>query len=199
MIALMGTTWTIALAIGSAIMGALVGAYLTNAAARRLEKRKAAADQVTRVREACANLRRVTERWYSAIADAIDPTQAPGVIFNNIAKLYRDGKYEQEINSYLSVIRTDPSCSEVLDAAAIWSKHAYDKKGVTAGKIYAAFNMNPPLSRRYPGIQGVQESPEARKDYLNAIQSELRAHYSHFDSVLGAAIDRLAQTESQSL
>jgi hypothetical protein len=194
----MGTTWTVILAIGSAIIGALAGAYLTNAAARRAEERKAKADQVTRVREACVSLRRVTEQWYTAIADAIDPKQTPGAILNNLYKLYRGGRYEQEIGSYLSVIKTDPSCSDVVNASGIWSKHAYDKKGaVTAGELYMALNMNPSLSRKYPGVEQIEQNPEAGESYLHAVQGELRRHYSHFDAALAAAIDRLAQTEAQ--
>ena len=182
------------LAIGSAILGAILGAYITNEAARRAEKRKAVADQITRVREACARLRGVAEQWYSAIADAIDPSQTPPIIIGRIEQLYREGRYEQEVNSQLSVIKTEPSCSEVVNAARIWSKHAYDHKdAVKVGQLYGALAWDSQLNRKYPGVQ---QSPEGREDYLRAVQSKLRRQYSDFDAALGAVIDQLARSES---
>jgi hypothetical protein len=65
----MGAVATSVLSIGSALIGAFVGALITNWYAGRSTKKIAEKDRLNNLLQACQKLRSVTAEWYERIAD----------------------------------------------------------------------------------------------------------------------------------
>jgi hypothetical protein len=203
----MGPLATSVLSIGSALIGAIAGALITNWYLGRSNRRIAQSDSIGRLLETCKELRSVATQWYEQIAKRIDPSQSPHQIVENLRELWRGRRFEQEIDTHLAILRAAPddseaksACSQVIGASAIWREAAFQGKrdadaapSVTAGVLYMALSTSAELGRFF---KDATNGPEQRKRYLEAVQDKLRLAYRDFDVVLDDAITRLAALQS---
>lgn len=200
----MGVLATSALSVGSALIGAIVGALINNWYLGISNRRSAQRDSINRLVETCAKLRSVTTQWYERIADEIDPSQPPEQIVDNLRKLRRGGRFQQEIKSHLDILRavSDDSiakapCCRVVEASAAWEEAALqgkrDAASPAAGMVYMAVTTSAELHRLF---KRAEEGPEQRKVYLDAVQDRLHLAYGDFDSALDDVIPQLAALQA---
>ena len=195
----MGTVGTSVLSIGSALIGAIVGALITNWYVARSSKRSAQRRGVGLLFDTCAQLRSVTTQWYEQIAAKVDPSQSPEAIVANLRELWRGGRFQQEIDTCIARLESVASdsaaesvCAEVIGASSVWTDAAFlGKTSVSAslGPVYMNVSANAELNRAF---NGAGKGSEQQQVYLLAVQDKLRLAYRHFDQVLGEAITRLA-------
>jgi hypothetical protein len=195
----MGTLGTSALSIGSALIGGIVGALITNWYVARSNKRSAQRDSIGRLVEICGQLRSVTTRWYEQIAARIDPSQSPDEIVGNLRELWRGGRFQQEISTCLTRLRSEGDdseaksvCSQVIETSAVWTDAAFRGKSAASaslGPLYMQVSANPELNRLF---ERVEKGSDQRQLYLLAVQDKLHLAYRNFDKTLGEAITRLS-------
>lgn len=206
--------------------GALLGAFASFLFTQSIEKKKAAkeaanaaaetqrrlakaeADRILVVRQACEQLRVVTDRWYKEIRTAIDPMLSPGSNVSKLHSLFQQKTYEGQIYNLEMIIKDEPACAPVIEAISIWTGNAFLIKDqgsrMNDGPIYYTVARDAALERFYgPNIdsavreKALKDNPEIRDKYLKDLQDRLFSCYSGFDNKLNKAIQQLHEMESE--
>jgi hypothetical protein len=156
----------VAIGVGSAIVGALVGYGLN----LKIERRNQQKERLEAAYRACLGLRETLANWMNEISDATREGQSTQDVLKNLLAVFEHEKYQRQIGDRFFDLKGEPCCEGLARTTDVFHRQAFETKGRIAMAL-----IRGDFARDYPGH---------RRDALQA----LRGVYDGFNNRLEEAI-----------